>query len=77
MQTFDGNGMNGDIEKRMAAYAAMSESALVGELKREADALKKQGLLDIGRLTDFASAAAPYMTADQLRRMRELIDALR
>lgn len=43
MQTFDGNGMNGDIEKRMAAYASMSESALVGELKREADALKSRG----------------------------------
>ncbi len=55
----------------------MSRGALEDELAREAAALREKGMLDVGKLEEFCNMAAPFMTADQLRRMREIIDTLR
>ena len=65
----------------MTAYhvrdSSMSRDELMRELEHEAAALRAQGMLDTAKLEEFLRSAAPYMTADQIARMRELIDALR
>ena len=58
------------MERKMAEYSAMSREALGCELEKEAAALK-------ARLEEFLRTASPYMSAEQVARMRELIDALR
>lgn len=65
------------MERKMAEYSAMSREALDRELEKEAAALKAKGMLDIPRLEEFLRIASPYMSAEQVARMRELIDALR
>lgn len=70
-------GRDGGIERKAEEYSAMSREELLRELDREAAALRARGMLDTGRLEEFMKAAAPYMTAEQLARMRELINALR
>ena len=55
----------------------MSREELSEELMREASSLRAQGLLDVDRLDEFCRMAAPYMTAEQVRRMREIIGMLR
>ena len=65
------------MERKMAEYSAMSREALGCELEKEAAALKAKGMLDIPRLEEFLRTASPYMSAEQVARMRELIDALR
>lgn len=66
-----------DMQSRMEQYSSMSRDELSDELMREASALRAQGMLDIGKLEEFCRMAAPYMSADQIRRMREIIDMLR
>lgn len=64
-------------EEAVARYASMDRDALSEELMREAAALRAKGMLDVERLEEFCRTAAPYLTTEQLRRMRELIAALR
>ena len=66
-----------DVAERAAQYSTMSREELSEELMREASSLRAQGLLDVGRLVEFCRMAAPYMTAEQVRRMREIIGMLR
>lgn len=68
---------NDDVTRRIGHYSSMSREELMRELEREAAALRAQGMLDTAKLEEFLRSAAPYMTADQIARMRELIDALR
>lgn len=71
------DGSREEMERKMAQYSSMSRGALEDELAREAAALREKGMLDVGKLEEFCNMAAPFMTADQLRRMREIIDTLR
>lgn len=66
-----------DVAERAAQYSTMSREELSEELMREASSLRAQGLLDVDRLDEFCRMAAPYMTAEQVRRMREIIGMLR
>lgn len=66
-----------DVAERAAQYSAMSREELSAELMREASSLRAQGLLDVDKLDEFCRMAAPYMTAEQVRRMREIIGMLR
>lgn len=68
---------NDDVTRRIGRYSSMSRDELMRELEHEAAALRAQGMLDTEKLEEFLRSAAPYMTADQIARMRELIDALR
>ena len=68
---------NDDVTRRIGRYSSMSRDELMRELEHEAAALRAQGMLDMAKLEEFLRSAAPYMTADQITRMRELIDALR
>lgn len=68
---------NDDVTRRIGRYSSMSRDELMRELEHEAAALRAQGMLDMAKLEEFLRSAAPYMTADQIARMRELIDALR
>ena len=68
---------NDDVTRRIGRYSSMSRDELMRELEHAAAALRAQGMLDTAKLEEFLRSAAPYMTADQIARMRELIDALR
>lgn len=74
---WQGKDAENELRRRAAEYSSMSRGALESELAREAARLRAEGMLDIGQLTAFMNAAAPYMSAEQLKRMRELIDSLR
>lgn len=74
---WQGQDAENELRRRTAEYSSMSRGALESELAREAARLRAEGMLDIGQLTAFMNAAAPYMSAEQLKRMRELIDSLR
>lgn len=66
-----------DMQSRVEQYSSMSRAELSDELMREASMLRSQGLLDVNKLDEFCRMAAPYMNAEQVRRMREIIDMLR
>ena len=70
-------GLGRDAEEAVLRYSAMGERELRAELEREAEELRARGLLDVGKLEEFCALAAPYLGAEQLARMRELIRALR
>ena len=59
-------GLGRDAEEAVLRYSAMGERELRAELEREAEELE-----------EFCALAAPYLGAEQLARMRELIRALR
>ena len=55
----------------------MTRDELMNELMRSSAGLRAEGKLDIGRLEEFCRLAAPYLDAEQVARMREIIDLLR
>lgn len=71
--TYDEARMREDI----ARYGAMSGDDLTDELFRKARQMKSEGRLDTALLEDFAAKAAPFLAADELKRLRELISMLK
>lgn len=65
------------LREDVARYGAMSGDDLADELFRRARQLRSEGKLDTALLEDFASKAAPFLSADELRRLRELISMLK
>ena len=66
-----------DIAAQVARYSSMTRDELMNELMRSSAGLRAEGKLDIGRLEEFCRLAAPYLDAEQVARMREIIDLLR
>lgn len=66
-----------DIAAKVARYSSMTRDELMNELMRSSAGLRAEGKLDIGRLEEFCRLAAPYLDAEQVARMREIIDLLR
>lgn len=57
-------------------YAGMSPDALESELIARAGALRAEGKLDTAKLREFARGVAPFMSAAEQQRLRQLIDML-
>lgn len=66
-----------EFAEQMERYGNMSRDGLMSELFAQAAGLRAQGKLDTAQLDDFCNRAAPFMTAEQLARMRELIGMLK
>lgn len=77
---YGGYGM-GDIPpeyaEQLGRYGNMNSDELTREMMAQAAVLRAQGQLDIAKLEDFCNKAAPFLTAEQLARMRALIGMLK
>lgn len=71
--TYDEARLRDDI----ARYGNMSSDSLTNELMARAKELRSEGKLDTALLEDFASKAAPFLSAAELSRLRELISMLK
>lgn len=65
-----------DLNEKIARYGNMSRDDLMSELLSQAAELRADGRLDVAELNEFCNRAAPFMSAEQLARMRELIKML-
>lgn len=65
-----------DLNEKIARYGNMSREDLMSELLSQAATLRADGRLDFDELNEFCNRAAPFMSAEQLARMRELIKML-
>lgn len=66
-----------DLRAQMERYGNMSQEQLTAELFAQASGLRAQGKLDTAQLDAFCNLAAPYMSAEQIQRMRTLIGMLK
>ena len=79
----DGRSRNGGtydeahLREDMARYGSMSGDELTEELFSKARKMRAEGKLDTDMLEDFASKAAPFLSAAELKRLRELISMLK
>ena len=73
----DGTTRGEDVYSRLNAYAGKSEEQLFEELKSAADALKAPGKFDPGSLENLYATSAPFLSREQLSRMRAIIDMLK
>lgn len=65
------------LREDLTRYGNMSGESLTEELVTRAKELRSEGKLDTALLEDFASKAAPFLSAAELARLRELISMLK
>lgn len=71
------HGNGAPLEEQLKKYSGMDQNQLMSELMRTAGAMKNDGKLNGAELEAFYSQASAFMTAEQLKRLRELINMLK